>query len=199
MARHHLDKLAAAGHLIVDIQREPKLGDHRSAIARLSPISLSNFRLRHDDLMGTLLGRALALLPPEEADRLAEEVGHEYSLHLAAEMAPGDAHRSLHSAVATVAETLTSHGFAAHSEGTEGQLRIVSEHCPFGQAAIDHPVLCAIDRGSCKRNARRPIRRDGARADRFFCHRPVCLHHFGVAHRFAAIQTLSQVQLSSHQ
>jgi predicted ArsR family transcriptional regulator len=23
----------------------------------------------------------------------------------------------------------------------------VSEHCPFGQAAIDHPVLCAIDRG----------------------------------------------------
>ena len=27
---------------------------------------------------------------------------------------------------------------------------IVSEHCPFGQAAVDHPVLCAIDRGLVK-------------------------------------------------
>lgn len=147
VARHHLDKLAAAGHLIVDIQREPKAGRpskrYRSANSEIA----FEFPARHDDLMGTLLGRALALLPPKEADRLAEEVGHEYGLHLAAEMAPGDAQRSLHSAVATVAETLTSHGFAAHSEGTEGQLRIVSEHCPFGQAAIDHPVLCAIDRG----------------------------------------------------
>jgi predicted ArsR family transcriptional regulator len=23
----------------------------------------------------------------------------------------------------------------------------VSDHCPFGSAAIDHPVLCAVDRG----------------------------------------------------
>ena len=147
VARHHLDKLAAAGHLVVDLQRESKAGRPSKRYRTARPEITFEFPARHDDLMGTLLGRALALLPPEEADRLAEEVGHEYGLHLAAEMAPGDAHRSLHSAVATVAETLTSHGFAAHSEGTEGQLRIVSEHCPFGQAAIDHPVLCAIDRG----------------------------------------------------
>jgi len=94
-----------------------------------------------------LLGRALALLSDHEAEQLAEEVGHEYGLHLAAAMAPGEAQRSLKSAVTMVAQTLTSHGFAAHSEGTIGELRIVSEHCPFGQAAIDHPVLCAIDRG----------------------------------------------------
>ncbi len=27
------------------------------------------------------------------------------------------------------------------------QLRIVSEHCPFGGAPIEHPVICAVDRG----------------------------------------------------
>ncbi|MDP7068172.1 MAG: helix-turn-helix domain-containing protein [Acidimicrobiales bacterium] len=147
VARHHLDKLAAAGHLVVDIQRALTAGRpskrYRSAKSEVT----FDFPARHDDLLGTLLGRSLALLPPEDAERLAEEVGHEYGLHLAAEMAPGDAHRSLQSAVTTVAETLTSHGFVAHTEGSGGQLRIVSEHCPFGQAAIDHPVLCAIDRG----------------------------------------------------
>jgi len=147
VARHHLDKLAAAGHVTVDIPREAKAGRpskrYHSAKSEIS----FEFPARHDDLMGTLLGRALALLAPTEAEALAEEVGHEYGLHLASEMAPGDAQRSLESAVTTVAETLTSHGFAARSEGSDGQLRIVSEHCPFGQAAIDHPVLCAIDRG----------------------------------------------------
>ncbi len=26
-------------------------------------------------------------------------------------------------------------------------LRIISDHCPFGNVAIEHPVLCAVDRG----------------------------------------------------
>jgi predicted ArsR family transcriptional regulator len=29
-------------------------------------------------------------------------------------------------------------------------LRIVAEHCPFGGAAIEHPVICAVDRGLVK-------------------------------------------------
>ena len=29
----------------------------------------------------------------------------------------------------------------------DGRLRIVSEHCPFGGAPIEHPVICAVDRG----------------------------------------------------
>ncbi|MEC9270306.1 MAG: helix-turn-helix domain-containing protein [Actinomycetota bacterium] len=150
VARHHLDKLAAAGHVVVDIRRAAGAGrpSKRYRAAR-SEIALE-FPVRHDDLLGTLLGRALALLSDVEAEKLAEEVGHEYGLHLAAEMAPGEAQRSLHSAVAMVAEALTSHGFAARSESVGGELRIVSEHCPFGQAAIDHPVLCAIDRGLVK-------------------------------------------------
>jgi predicted ArsR family transcriptional regulator len=29
-------------------------------------------------------------------------------------------------------------------------LRIVSENCPFGDTAIEHPVICAVDRGMVK-------------------------------------------------
>ena len=42
------------------------------------------FPARHDDLLVTLLGRALALLPPEQAEAMAEEVGEEYGRSLAA-------------------------------------------------------------------------------------------------------------------
>src|SRR3546814_17826345 len=37
--------------------------------------------------------------------------------------------------------------FAAHAERHGDGLRIVSDHCPFGGAAIEHPVICAVDRG----------------------------------------------------
>ena len=30
------------------------------------------------------------------------------------------------------------------------ELRIVNDHCPFGAAAIEHPVICAVDRGMVK-------------------------------------------------
>ena len=46
-----------------------------------------------------------------------------------------------------MADALTAHGFAAHAESASGELRIVTEHCPFGGAAIEHPVICAVDRG----------------------------------------------------
>ena len=37
--------------------------------------------------------------------------------------------------------------FAAHAEKHHDELRIVAEHCPFGGAAIENPVICAVDRG----------------------------------------------------
>jgi predicted ArsR family transcriptional regulator len=151
VARHHLDKLAAAGHLRVDVDRGSSGAGRPSKRYRVTHTDIHmEFPVRHDDLLGTLLGRALARLPPEEASQLAEEVGSEYGRHLANLMEPGDAHRSLEAAVAAVADALTSHGFAARSEGVAGELRIVSEHCPFGEAAVEHPVLCAIDQGLVK-------------------------------------------------
>jgi predicted ArsR family transcriptional regulator len=42
-----------------------------------------------------------------------------------------------------VADALTAHGFASHAE----DLNIVNENCPFGGVVIEHPVICAVDRG----------------------------------------------------
>ena len=58
--------------------------------------------------------------------------------------------RSLRSAMQAVADALTAHGFAAHAEGRNDQLRIINNHCPFGEVATDHPVICAVDRGMVK-------------------------------------------------
>jgi predicted ArsR family transcriptional regulator len=62
-------------------------------------------------------------------------------------VASGAVHKSFRTALHAVADALTAHGFAAHAERHGDGLRIVSEHCPFGGAAIEHPVICAVDRG----------------------------------------------------
>ena len=116
--------------------------------------------VRHDDLLVTLLGRALALLPDDQASAMAEEVGAEYGRTMAAAMGTSDVQRSFRAALHSVADALTAHGFAAHAEPDgDGQLRIISEHCPFGDAAIEHPVICAVDRGMVRGHARVAVRR----------------------------------------
>ena len=58
-----------------------------------------------------------------------------------------------------VADALTAHGFAAHTDQRNDQLRIVNNHCPFGDVAIEHPVICAVDRGMVKGMLGRAVRR----------------------------------------
>ena len=100
--------------------------------------------------MLSLLGRALARLSPADAEAMAEEVGAEYGRAMAAGLG-GDAldagHRSMRSAIQAVADALTAHGFAAHADSRNNQLRIINDHCPFGDVALEHPVICAVDRG----------------------------------------------------
>ena len=81
---------------------------------------------------------------------MAESVGEDYGRSLAASMAPGEGHRSLQAALHAVADALTAHGFASHTEPRDGGLAIISEQCPFGGAAVQHPVICAVDRGIVK-------------------------------------------------
>ncbi len=149
VARHHLDKLAAGGYLEVTVGRTAQSGagrpsKHYKVSAVVEPLDLPG---RRDDLLTTLLGRALALLPPADAETLAESVGEEYGRSLAERMSPGEVHRSFKSALAAVADALTAHGFAAHAEARGTSLAIISDQCPFGAAAHDHPVMCAVDRG----------------------------------------------------
>ncbi|MEM9605951.1 MAG: helix-turn-helix domain-containing protein [Actinomycetota bacterium] len=151
VARHHLDKLAAGGYVEVALGRTSTGAGRPSKRYVVADAGMAlEFPVRRDDLLGALLGRALALLPHDQAEALAEEVGIEYGQALAEGMEPNAAQRSFRAAAGAVAEALTSHGFAARTEKSGDALRIVSEHCPFGDAALEHPVICAIDRGLVK-------------------------------------------------
>jgi predicted ArsR family transcriptional regulator len=153
VARHHLEKLAAGGYLEVDVERADHGGAGRpSKRYRVAPDGAElRFPVRRDDLLVTLLARLLAIVPPAEAERVAEEVGISYGRDLARHMAPGDTqHRSVQKALHAVADALTAHGFAAHAEARGGSLAIIAEQCPFGPAAVQHPVICAVDRGIVK-------------------------------------------------
>lgn len=153
VARHHLDKLASGGYLEVAVARSESGGagrpsKHYRVTSDAMPLEMP---VRHDDVLVTLLGRALELLGPEQAQLMAEEVGIEYGRTMASSMsAAGEPPRSFRTALHSVADALTAHGFATRAEARDGKLRLVSEHCPFGDAAVEHPVICAVDRGMVK-------------------------------------------------
>jgi predicted ArsR family transcriptional regulator len=156
VARHHLDKLAAGGYLAVAVERSGSGGAGRPSKRYRAPedtVTLS-VPVKTDDLVLTILGRALARLSPAEAEAMAEEVGTEYGRAMASGLAGTDGvaggQRSFRAALHAVADALTAHGFAAHAEKRGSELRIVNNHCPFGAAAIEHPVICAVDRGMVK-------------------------------------------------
>ena len=151
VARHHLDKLASGGHLEVTVGRTPgspgagrpskRYRTHGDAVELDLPV-------RHDDVLISLLGKALALIPHDQAEVMAEEVGMEYGRTMAQAMGEvGDVQRSFRTALHAVADALSAHGFSARAEQHDDGLRIVSGHCPFGDTAIEHPVICAVDRG----------------------------------------------------
>ena len=155
VARHHLDKLAAGGYLEVSVERVHGSGAGRPSKHYRVAENAQELELpvRTDDLVLSLLGKSLAALPAEQAHRLAEEVGREYGTAMAASLTGIDAnagHRSLRSAIQAVADALTAHGFAAHADASSSKMRIITSHCPFGDVAIDHPVICAVERGMVK-------------------------------------------------
>lgn len=150
VARHHLDKLAAGGYLEVDLSRPARAGAGRPSkhYRATGENEAPDLPLRHDDVLVTLLGRTLAALPADEAEALAEEVGRDYGRLMARSMGDiSEGQRSVRVALHAVADALTAHGFAAHAEKRNNELKIVSEHCPFGEAVLDNPVICAVDRG----------------------------------------------------
>ncbi len=151
VARHHLDKLMGGGY--IDVSQRPSAKAGRPAkVYRAAHEGLRlEFDVGHDDILVTLLGKALSRLPEAEAAALAEEVGEEFGRQMAGSMhTDNTSQRSFRSALHVVADALSSHGFAAHAERHDGELRIVSGHCPFGDVAIEHPVICAVDRGMVK-------------------------------------------------
>lgn len=153
VARHHLDKLAAGGYLEVGsapVESRTAGRPSKHYVAVGDALDTAAFPVRSDDLLLSLLGRTLSKLPHDDAEQMAEEVGAEYGRAMAAGLS-GNAlkagQRSLRSAIQAVADALSAHGFAAHAEGRNDQLKIINNHCPFGDVAAEHPVICAVDRG----------------------------------------------------
>jgi predicted ArsR family transcriptional regulator len=149
VARHHLDKLAAGGYLSVELARGESAGrPSKRYQVREAPGHGLTFPPRRDDLLATLLAKSLQMLPDDQAAAMAEEVGYDYGRVLAGKMGQSEGHRSMRTAVNAVADALTAHGFAAHTEADGEQLQIISQQCPFGEAAQQFPhVVCAVDRG----------------------------------------------------
>jgi predicted ArsR family transcriptional regulator len=152
VARHHLDRLSAGGYVEVSLERSPTAGAgrpskrYRAADGTDGDPTL-DLVTHLDDLLVTLLVEALKLLGPVEAERMAERVGEEHGRMLAERMEPGEGQRSLRGAMHAIADALTAHGFAAHAEDRGESTAVVAENCPFGDAAAQHPVICAVDRG----------------------------------------------------
>lgn len=152
VARHHLDKLAAGGYLDVELDRHHTgAGRPAKRYSASGPHFELEFGVRQNDILVSLLAKALSMLTASQAEQLAEEVGIGYGRAMADSMADAmpspEGPNAFRQALHAVADALTANGFAAHAEQHGDELRIVSERCPFGVEAVEHPVICAVDRG----------------------------------------------------
>ncbi len=152
VARHHLERLATGGYLEITMERPVGQGAGRPSkrFRAVGNDPTLDLLTRRDDLLVLLLQEAMQLLGPAAAEGMAERVGEEYGRTLAGQMSPGDGQRSLRTAMHAIAETLTAHGFDAHAEDLGTSTAVVADNCPFGDAASQYPVLCAVDRGMVK-------------------------------------------------
>ncbi len=149
VARHHLERLATGGYVEVTMERPSGHGAGRPSkrFRAVANDPTLDFLTRRNDLLVLLLQESLQLLGPEAAEAMAERVGEQYGRTLAVQMSPGEGQRSLRTAMHAIADTLTAHGFAAHAEDDGASTSVVADNCPFGNAANQYPVLCAVDRG----------------------------------------------------
>ena len=88
VARHHLDKLVAGGYLEVVSAEVAGAGAGRPSkryivVGDALAGGATQFPVRSDDLLLSLLGRALDRLSHDEAEMIAEEVGQEYGRNVA--------------------------------------------------------------------------------------------------------------------
>lgn len=152
VARHHLDKLVAGGYLDYGVERSTSAGAGRPSKRYRSSNKASLFdrEKKQFELMSMLLSRTLELLPLDLAGKMAEEVGEAYGRSLASQI-PTTVHATdLRSVMAAIAEALSAHGFSTPQEIRKHHYKVINYSCPFGITAIEHPVLCAVDRGIIK-------------------------------------------------
>ncbi len=150
VARHHLDRLADDGYVRVSHRRPAgKLGPGAGRPAKCYEASNKevsvHFAPRRFEMLVDMLIRVLDQVAPENIGEVAESVGRAYGAELAAEIGVPD-EPGYDGAVSAVARAMTGLGFTIDPD-LEGQ-RLLTTHCPFGEAATSHPeVICSLDRG----------------------------------------------------
>lgn len=152
VARHHLERLLDDGYLEV---APPEEGSRRGAgrPSKRYTVSAKEVGLgveashRDEHLLVELLLATLTTLEPADASRLAEQAGVEYGRRLASSsLTPDERCASRDQMLASVAASLSDHGFAASADPASAE--IVSHECPFGEIAQRFPhVVCALDHG----------------------------------------------------
>lgn len=149
VARHHLDKLAEEGYVRITHQRRngrtgPGAGRPAKCYEATSK-SVSIHPGRRYDLLIELLVRVLDDVKPEGISEVAEKIGRQYGRELAESLGTPD-DPGYEGAVQALAKVMGGVGFEVSAD-LEGQ-RLVTTHCPFGEAATGHPeVVCSLDRG----------------------------------------------------
>ena len=147
VARHHLDRLAEDGYLKVSASRSSGLGVGRPAKgyeATSKEVSV-HFAPQRSEMLVELLMKVLEKVSKDDLSGIAEEVGRQYGKELASEIGVQD-ETGYDEAVQSVARAMTGLGFAMDPD-ISGQ-RLLTSHCPFGEAATNHPeVVCSLDRG----------------------------------------------------
>ncbi|HLF59764.1 MAG TPA: helix-turn-helix domain-containing protein [Acidimicrobiia bacterium] len=150
VARHHLDRLAEDGYLKVSHRRaEGKNGPGAGRPAKCYEATAKevsvHFAPRRFEMLVDMLIRVLDQVAPENVAQIAEDVGRAYGQELAAEIG-GPEQPGYDGAIQAVATAMTGLGFSIDPD-VPGQ-RLLTSHCPFGEAATSHPeVICSLDRG----------------------------------------------------
>lgn len=149
VARHHLDLLTADGYLSVSPPQPraggPGAGRPAKRYQATSKEVTVHFAPRRFEMLVEMLMRVLNELDPQNVGEIAERVGRTYGAELALEIGSTE-DPGYDGAVKAVASAMTGLGFTIDPDLTGG--RLLTSHCPFGEAATSHPeVICSLDRG----------------------------------------------------
>jgi predicted ArsR family transcriptional regulator len=148
VARHHLDRLSDDGYLKVSTMKGkggPGAGRPAKSYEATSKEVSVHFAPQRSEMLVELLMKVLEKVSKDDLSGIAEEVGRQYGKELASEIGVQD-ETGYDEAVQSVAKAMTGLGFAMDPD-ISGQ-RLLTSHCPFGEAATNHPeVVCSLDRG----------------------------------------------------
>ncbi len=150
VARHHLDRLANDEYVTVTRQQAgdgtgPGAGRPAKRYTSSDKEIDLHYPARRPHLLTSMLLDVINDLAPDNAAELARKVGYRHGRRVAEEIGlPTE--EGFEQSLRAVAKAMTGIGFEMEAEADRS--RFVTNHCPFGETAINHPeVVCSLDQG----------------------------------------------------